>query len=157
MNEKSSKKLAEPMSLQKMFDTAAVGMLRQGKKSIKNGDCQYRGSGGCKCAVGFLIPDDLYSPAIEGASIVYLKTRPDDGRRSQIELERILHQMKMLDDGRMKLLIDLQEIHDTAPMMNMHINTRLYWYRGLETIAQSHNLSTKSIDKVMKELTEASA
>ena len=35
-----------------------------------NCHCVYRGPGGRRCAAGWLIPDDMYSPQMEGASVL---------------------------------------------------------------------------------------
>lgn len=55
---------------QAAFEKMVRGLHQQGRKSgiRENGrlTCQYRGDGGTKCAVGFLIPDDEYNSDIEG-------------------------------------------------------------------------------------------
>lgn len=56
------------------FDTALTGLRAQGRKSVSGEDCLYRGPDGTKCGVGFLIPDDRYSPDLDtrcpnGASV----------------------------------------------------------------------------------------
>ena len=44
--------------------------------SYSNGQCKYRGDQGAKCAVGLLIPDDIYYPALEGATVTSSKMFP---------------------------------------------------------------------------------
>ena len=54
---------------QAAFDTAVRGLNAQRAFSSYETNpesCSYRGSNGDKCAVGFLIPDDRYTPEIEG-------------------------------------------------------------------------------------------
>lgn len=46
-------------SKQDTFDVAAKGMLLQGRRSTAFGRCFFRGPDGTRCAVGFLIPDDV--------------------------------------------------------------------------------------------------
>ena len=55
------------MNTQQMFDTVARHLLAQNCKSVDlNGiHCRYRGQGDTKCAAGVLIPDSLYTTAIE--------------------------------------------------------------------------------------------
>jgi len=59
-------------TLQEIMDTMTLHMLQQGKKSveyvadIKTPQCKYRTRSGLKCAVGALIPDELYSEKLEG-------------------------------------------------------------------------------------------
>lgn len=59
------------MTNQEAFDKAVAGLAAQGfKRSVGGPDgfeqCVYRGKDGKKCALGHLIPDDLYRPRIEG-------------------------------------------------------------------------------------------
>ncbi len=51
---------------QEVLDFIASNLLRQNKKSFHSGNCAYRGKDGCKCAAGFLIPDEEYTPDMEG-------------------------------------------------------------------------------------------
>lgn len=56
------------MSLKQEILTTVVTKLReQNAPSIdKDDNCVYRGPGGRRCALGWLIPDELYKPEIEG-------------------------------------------------------------------------------------------
>lgn len=56
------------MTHQEIFDFVWTKLCEQGAKSYENGKCRYRTSTRLKCAVGHLIPDDLYDPAMEGAA-----------------------------------------------------------------------------------------
>jgi hypothetical protein len=77
----------ETIEPQEIFDFVAKGLLAQGRQSLKtftisdNEDdcgnplpdtttsaCAYRGDDGVACAVGLLIPDDLYSPDWDGTT-----------------------------------------------------------------------------------------
>jgi hypothetical protein len=50
-----------------LIRTAKAGLLAQGAHSLRAlAVCAYRGDGGRKCGVGFLIPDERYSPRLEG-------------------------------------------------------------------------------------------
>lgn len=56
---------------QETFDTVARHLLTQAEKAIRTGtldECAYRGDRGLRCAVGCLLPDDLYDPSMEGQS-----------------------------------------------------------------------------------------
>ncbi|MGQ7794435.1 hypothetical protein ACUN0C_18675 [Faunimonas sp. B44] len=59
---------------QEAFDTVVRHLFKQGKQA-KFGGCVYRGPEGTKCAVGCLIPDELYSPKLEGRSVFSLPQR----------------------------------------------------------------------------------
>jgi len=56
------------LTKQDIFNIVANGMLKQGKKSEDRGSssCLYRGPNGLKCAIGMLIPDELYKARFEG-------------------------------------------------------------------------------------------
>ena len=54
---------------QKTFDTVVKAIIKQGKRSIIDGVCQYRGPNGYKCAAGHLIPDSDYKPEWEGSTV----------------------------------------------------------------------------------------
>jgi hypothetical protein len=58
-------------SLQEVFDTSVAGLASQGfNMSISSdGSCAYRGKDGCRCPIGWLIPDELYSPNMENILI----------------------------------------------------------------------------------------
>lgn len=55
---------------QEIFDTVAKHLLTQNERASNNGACMYRAPNGCKCAVGCLIPDELYSPYFEGQNVM---------------------------------------------------------------------------------------
>ncbi len=58
------------MTNQELFDRVATHLLTQGKRSVvREGceeECRYRDLDGLKCAIGCLIPDDMYSENLEG-------------------------------------------------------------------------------------------
>lgn len=57
---------------QELYSTVRQHLLRQGRRSTTTTNgmtrCVYRGIEGTQCAIGCLIPDDLYSPELEGCS-----------------------------------------------------------------------------------------
>lgn len=57
------------MTPQEIFDTVAVHLIKQGRKSLDGLKCRYRAADGCRCAVGALIPDSLYHEAMEGMPV----------------------------------------------------------------------------------------
>jgi hypothetical protein len=58
-------------TMQHIFDTVVPLLIQQGKSSVETEvdgrviNCMYRGDGGSKCAIGWLIADDRYSPDFE--------------------------------------------------------------------------------------------
>lgn len=55
------------MRRQEIFDAAYKGLASQGfVRSLADVGCAYRGAEGRRCAIGFLITDEKYSPGLEG-------------------------------------------------------------------------------------------
>jgi len=54
---------------QSVFDKVATHLLTQNCKSVEDGACLYRAPNGMKCAIGALIPDELYDPVFEGQAV----------------------------------------------------------------------------------------
>ena len=56
------------MDNQEVYDKVKAHLLSQNRKSLElGGGCAYRGMDGAMCAVGVLIPDDMYSRSMEGS------------------------------------------------------------------------------------------
>ncbi len=54
------------MKAQEAFDKVWDWFVNQKNgKSVRGGECKYRGCGGTKCALGVLLPDEVYSPMME--------------------------------------------------------------------------------------------
>jgi hypothetical protein len=99
------------------FDRVKAHLLKQDRKSFgDNPDvCAYRGSGGLRCAVGCLIPDDRYDPRMEGVGLGVLD--PISAmHHDQGLLPRADAIAKALVDSGCRasvgLLIRLQQVHD---------------------------------------------
>ena len=82
----------EDKSLQEIFQTVESHLLAQNAKSTEGGVCRYRTSTGLMCAVGCLIPDELYSEDLECFSV-------DFPKRGYAE-------------PKLKLTYELQRVHD---------------------------------------------
>ena len=98
-----------PMTDLEIFDFVAAHLIRQGKQSRcgSAGDlyntCMYHGPHGTSCAVGCLIKDELYDPAMEGVQIqnspkVRAAVKKSIGRK--------------LTDTTREMLVVLQCVHD---------------------------------------------
>ena len=107
---------------QEVFDTVATHLLTQNERSLRPDgcadDCAYRGDKGMKCAVGVLIPDDVYTPHMEGKSISAV----------QSSAHALGHLRR-----HMALLLALQQLHDTNLVGD--------WPRSLRETARFFNLS----------------
>lgn len=80
--------------------------------TIEETRCQYRGEAGTKCAVGWLIPDDLYHPHMEGKSVLRLFVDHPE-----------LQEEPTFKAWTSHLLCDLQQIHDAAAVE---------WHSGMD-------------------------
>ncbi len=138
------------MTEQEIFDRVATHLLKQGRKATElaaishGGDsmlrCRYRTDDGLRCAVGCLIPDEVYTPAIEGVTVfeVAEKLIPTDARAvflflSALESSGIDHN----DGALMSLLQSLQELHDASEPEA--------WPEELAKLAHRRNLSPAAL------------
>jgi hypothetical protein len=86
---------------QMIFNTVYTHLIKQGGPSTIRGACMYRGQNGRMCAVGFMIPDDVYEENMEGTNALSL----------------IAHTPKLAHlTPHMMLLRKMQQIHDTYAM-----------------------------------------
>ena len=93
------------MNTQELFNKAVGGIYEQGEQSLDaEGACRYHGENGTKCAIGMLIDDTHYKPAMEGCTI-----RSEEIRSA---VEDSIGRELMLEE--LHLLIDLQNMHDGA-------------------------------------------
>lgn len=59
-----------PTDPQTIFNRVVIGLFNQGRQSRNDSVvCRYRSDNGLKCAVGLLIPDELYTPNFEGNGV----------------------------------------------------------------------------------------
>lgn len=122
------------MEAQEIFDTVAKHLFKQGCRSVEDESlddpaCLYRGPEGRMCAVGVLIPDELYDADMEYQNACYLIGKvgpPFPGWMKANET----------------LLQDLQVTHDRPA----------YWTSSdamqerLRIVAQMHRLSADVLD-----------
>jgi len=89
-------------SRQEIFDYVTPLLFAQGERSMLEGGttCAYRGVDGMRCAVGFLIPDELYSYGLEGKSAM------------DVDITKRLNNVITTDDDLGLFLTDLQDVHD---------------------------------------------
>lgn len=100
------------MSLQEIYDTAKAGLEKQGwERSInKKGGCLYRGPNGTKCAFGHLIPDDVYTKALEDVPVYELLKR-----KNLTKMFAFLGGLDYsTDEKKVHFLDKMQQIHDMS-------------------------------------------
>ena len=97
------------MTPQEIFDTVAKHLITQGQQSQRDdGTCLYRGPGGLKCAVGVLIPDDVYTPEME------LDELGETGNGVRGLLDRYANVLPDYFSENVRLLSNLQNVHDSS-------------------------------------------
>lgn len=89
--------------LQKYYDET-ITYLRGQKESSRNDDgrCCYRTKDGNACAIGYHIPEDMYSPVMEGNGVRIIST-------AFPELDGVAWPSV---EGGVSLAVDLQHLHD---------------------------------------------
>lgn len=93
------------------FDTACAALLKQGRQAMSEdgAGCVYRGPGGVKCAVGWLIPDEKYRPAWDAG----FGTTPGSPSRKGGEVRTALG-IRGPESADAQFLTALQGVHDNA-------------------------------------------
>ena len=113
----------KPMTKQQVFDKVATHLLTQGKASraVVGGEvgCAYRGEDGTSCAVGCLLPDELYDPEMEGKNAKWV-------------LSYCPAFKDLFVPGVWSLLASLHSLHDYC--------SPLAWEQGLLDIAAKYGL-----------------
>lgn len=94
------------MEAQEIFDTVAKHLFTQGCRSIEIDEegeesCLYRSPDGKMCAVGVLIPDEIYDPRMEHQNSDNLLETPG------------YEFPKWMQDNKL-LLLSLQRVHDSS-------------------------------------------
>ena len=142
------------MTPQEVFDKVARHLLTQNERSTISEPindqirgmhirtwCAYRSPRGLKCAVGCIIPDDVYTPDIEGDSIrVLIDRAAGASSRNGFSLtDKQTAFFRDIQDSR-HLLSKLQSMHDVEDPST--------WRRSLSTIARNFNLSDAVLEEV---------
>jgi hypothetical protein len=127
----------ETFTSQRIFDFVVARLAEQERPSLKEGYCAYRGQNSLKCAIGHLIPDELYNkllkdgcdidndPSGEGVSISTLAKKKD-----------LAYLQPFLG-----LLRDLQIAHDDARTVT---ELRYYLYKA----ANIHKLKSSLVGSI---------
>lgn len=117
------------MDKQEIFEKVATHLFTQGERAMGIEVCQYRADNGRMCAVGCLIPDELYNPRMEENDAITII--------GNFPLPNYFKKNKMLLDA-------LQSVHDHAPNWYNTIAMR----NRLEAIGGDFNLNTKFLTEL---------
>lgn len=96
------------MDRQKAFDIMVTALREQGRRSMnyRQTVCLFRGENQNKCAIGHLIPDDLYDACFDEASTLYDIMENNIMIKTYGEWER----------GDLQFLSDMQLCHDNEDL-----------------------------------------
>lgn len=104
------------MTNREAFDTVKKHLLCQGRRSLSDGNCKFRGDGGLKCAIGILIPEDKYQPSWDASMSASIREVSE--ACGFVDLDK-------------SMLASLQRMHDTRPVSE--------WASRLEEIEREYS------------------
>lgn len=116
------------MTPQEIFDKVVVHLAIQGKQATEDNVCTYKSKDGLKCAVGCLIPDELYNDTMIGAVDTLFNDHPAV--------------KEYLGGCNMELLYELQIAHDTNYGNDFGLEDKLM------KIADNYDLDSSILNKV---------
>ncbi|MBN3756034.1 hypothetical protein G3N95_24040 [Paraburkholderia sp. Tr-20389] len=120
------------LSAQDVFDIVATAMLRQNARATADGvKCMYRAPDGKRCAIGWLVPDEVYEKSLEffGVRDIAVRLATESGDAGRFARFLYIH---------MPLLRDLQGMHDA--------NLPAEWPQTLREIAYAFRLHADVVD-----------
>lgn len=127
--------------MQNAFNKAYLGLLKQGKPSVAENGCAYISPGGCRCAVGFLLPDDWTfqeSMPLEHSSIFGLFMDFDS---TPMELLGIPIGQRRPYSKAFTFLNEIQHAHDNPATKGCSNEEWLeLWQNKMESIAIEYKL-----------------
>jgi hypothetical protein len=133
-----------PLTKQQAFDLSVNGIRAQGyRRSLAHGTtCMYRSLEGEKCAVGHMIPDELYHPSLEGSTAAAFDGSDRYARGAVRAVTELLSAKDVCD-----LAQRLQRLHDgiTPPWVDGRplpdmIRQAFLFEQGFSRISDVHGL-----------------
>ncbi|KAA1011325.1 hypothetical protein FVF58_15390 [Paraburkholderia panacisoli] len=110
-----------------IFERVRCHMLaQQAVSEDETGSCCLRGYQGRKCAIGCLIREEYYHPALEQLGISYFQNYPDSPLLQALAASGVNVRSRPLID----LLIELEDIHDGCAVSD--------WPSRLERLGREH-------------------
>jgi hypothetical protein len=106
------------MKLQEIFDRVVQHAHHQNAQAIdpETLSCKYRTDNGLSCLFGCLIPDNLYTPVMEGLSVWGATRKAQDNYEGDPQVEallRVVHALQLDEDiPWVSLIRELQILHD---------------------------------------------
>lgn len=119
------------MTPYEIYQKVREHLLTQNRPAKYGSSCKYLAENGLKCAVGCLIPAELYDPKIEGETVgeafLYLGRT---NSRYQLFKEILEKSVGELTEEKIKLLDELQRLHDIVNPVS--------WERRLDELAKRY-------------------
>lgn len=125
------------MKPQVLFDKVARHLFKQNKKCVdpETNQCRYRGDNNTKCAIGILIPNRLYDPAMET-------------ERASRVMRRFPKVETIIGTDNHSLANELQIVHDYAKLTVKKTFNKKELRLSLMAVAKKNKLSTKVLQEV---------
>ncbi len=123
----------------KIFEIVKSHMLSQNQKCQNDtGDCLYR-HGTLKCAIGALIPDNLYRPEMDNVKYLYDTFGTIDSEIILVKHNPLVQEVLSSIYGQLDLefLTQLQEIHDSAKVTDWEEVLNNFEERELDEVSLS--------------------
>lgn len=143
--------MTETMTRQETFNKAYLFILKQGKQSKIEDECQYRGPDGLMCAAGCLIDDAHYQKYFEGNAL-----DQDSDPQAWEGIGRALA-LSGVDNADLPMVRDLQIVHDgladlgTGRMYTADDRDKIendfatHWKTGCAQIADKYGLTIPDV------------
>lgn len=120
------------MNAQEIFDKVVTHLRTQKSRAMLGNSCAYRAPDGKMCAVGCLIPDELYDPKMENKGVMWLLV-------NKFTVPEFFKEHP-------NLLEELQTVHDMEENWNKN-GLSAIGEEGLAVIARRHKLKYRRARK----------
>ena len=130
-------------TMQEWFDLVSVALLKQNRRSSDADICRYRVEilgVVLKCAVGHAIPDELYTPELEGWGVQALRGSACSAARAAYQVLSLLHPTDVPADNiarGISFWVAMQTVHDRVPVPD--------WAQELQRVARDFKLNSDVI------------
>jgi hypothetical protein len=129
------------MNKQQIIDCVAKHFVSMKSPSLDGDSCKYRNKDGLRCAIGSLIPDDMYKPSFDEGGLTLSEIL-----RSNMDLWREITGLKTYSEEMMFFLSQIQLAHDWAKPSEWPIDG----LKRLMSVAGNHDLNTTIILECME-------
>lgn len=115
---------------QVLFDDVINHLRKQKCRAVNGTSCAYRGEDKTKCAIGGILPDELYFPGLEGIDVI---------RISKSTWPKVKKIVDFIGTSNMNLAHELQCIHDRKSID--------MWEVEFEKLAEFNNLKYEKVEQ----------